>query len=213
MSGDHLERLEAFLDHHEAQPWSDAVLLLSDEPDVPDLDVGDLRALATEVKKLRARTREEIERRSYAVTHAKVVEEKCDKALAELERLRAEDGLLKGELLRTLGERDAHHRRQIEAERALIVLLARDGGGTEFSPAELAAADYRGSFVSSRDVATGNKRLRFVTTNAAPQQPEPEPCDGDCDCDCQPGQPCLCPERDCYCGPCRVCGEKPQERP
>jgi len=37
---------------------------------------------------------------------------------------------------------------------------------------------------------------------------EPEPCDGDCDC--QPGQPCLCPERDCYCGPCRVCGDNPQ---
>lgn len=46
----------------------------------------------------------------------------------------------------------------------------------------------------------------------ADEQPEPEPCDGDCDCDCQPGQPCLCPERDCYCGPCRVCGETPQQR-
>jgi len=34
---------------------------------------------------------------------------------------------------------------------------------------------------------------------------KPEPCDKDCDCDCQPGQPCLCPERDCYCGPCPVC--------
>jgi hypothetical protein len=38
---------------------------------------------------------------------------------------------------------------------------------------------------------------------------QPEPCDGDCDCDCQPGQPCLCPERDCYCGPCPVCGPDP----
>jgi len=40
---------------------------------------------------------------------------------------------------------------------------------------------------------------------------QPEPCDGDCDCDCQPGQPCLCPERDCYCGPCPVCGPAPQQ--
>jgi hypothetical protein len=37
------------------------------------------------------------------------------------------------------------------------------------------------------------------------------PCDRDCDCDCQPGQPCLCPERDCYCGPCPVCGPHPAE--
>lgn len=40
---------------------------------------------------------------------------------------------------------------------------------------------------------------------------EAEPCDGDCDCDCQPGQDCLCPERDCYCGPCPVCGPHPAE--
>lgn len=33
----------------------------------------------------------------------------------------------------------------------------------------------------------------------------------ECDCECQPGQPCLCPERDCYCGPCRVCGPTPQQ--
>lgn len=45
---------------------------------------------------------------------------------------------------------------------------------------------------------------------AARDEREPEPCDGDCDCDCQPGQPCLCPERDCYCGPCSVCGPNPQ---
>ncbi len=53
------------------------------------------------------------------------------------------------------------------------------------------------------------KRLVGEWVDAAPQQPardaQPEPCDGDCDCDCQPGQPCLCPERDCYCGPCPVC--------
>jgi hypothetical protein len=30
----------------------------------------------------------------------------------------------------------------------------------------------------------------------------------ECECGCQPGQPCLCPERDCYCGPCPVCDRK-----
>lgn len=55
------------------------------------------------------------------------------------------------------------------------------------------------------------RKFREAVGDATPQQPEPEPCDGDCDCDCQPGQPCLCPERDCYCGPCRVCGPTPQQ--
>ena len=41
---------------------------------------------------------------------------------------------------------------------------------------------------------------------------QPERFADECDCECQPGQPCLCPERDCYCGPCRVCGENPQQR-
>jgi hypothetical protein len=26
-----------------------------------------------------------------------------------------------------------------------------------------------------------------------------------CECGCQPGQPCVCPERDCHCQPCGVC--------
>lgn len=54
MSGDYLERLTAFLNHHEAQPWSDTVLLLSDDSDVPDLDVGDLRAALDELEAARA---------------------------------------------------------------------------------------------------------------------------------------------------------------
>jgi len=40
---------------------------------------------------------------------------------------------------------------------------------------------------------------------------EPELLADACDCECQPGQPCLCPERDCYCGPCRICGDNPQQ--
>jgi len=27
----------------------------------------------------------------------------------------------------------------------------------------------------------------------------------ECECECVPGQPCPCPERDCYCRPCPVC--------
>lgn len=34
----------------------------------------------------------------------------------------------------------------------------------------------------------------------------------ECDCGCRPGKPCLCPERDCYCGPCRVCDRDEAEQ-
>lgn len=85
-------------------------------------------------------------------------------------------------------------------------------------------AAYRAGHADAREeirhaiVGTGRdlegQVARYVTAwdaDTAGQQTEPEPCDGDCDCDCQPGQPCLCPERDCYCGPCRVCRENPQQ--
>lgn len=57
-----------------------------------------LREALAEVEKLRARTREEIERRSYAVTHAKICEEKCDEALAEVEQLRSARTSLDGQV-------------------------------------------------------------------------------------------------------------------
>lgn len=52
----------------------------------------------------------------------------------------------------------------------------------------------------------------LVKAEPAPQQPEPERFADECDCECQPGQPCMCPERDCHCGPCPACGEAPQQR-
>lgn len=57
-----------------------------------------LREVLVEVDQLRTRAREEIERRSYAVTHAKVCEEKCDKALAEAEQLRSAQTFLDGQV-------------------------------------------------------------------------------------------------------------------
>jgi len=147
-------------------------------------------------------------------------------------------------------ERDGHRARQREAEDALAMLLTREGGGVEFSVAEMTSFSRRGSFVSSRNIATGGERLAYVTAapksgstrsataDAAPDGrsatlraedgvqasgselefegrsaglSEPELFADACDCECQPGQPCLCPERDCYCGPCRVCGDNPQQ--
>jgi len=65
---------------------------------------------------------------------------------------------------------------------------------------------------ANTDYPTGIRNPLFLIRADEDQVPtmlaaaeQPEPCDGDCDCDCQPGQPCLCPERDCYCGPCPVC--------
>jgi hypothetical protein len=69
---------------------------------------------------------------------------------------------------------------------------------------------------TAREAAWRKYREEMAATLAkaetVPQQPEPERFADECDCECQPGQPCLCPERDCYCGPCRVCGENPQRR-
>lgn len=102
-----------------------------------------------------------------------------------------------------------------QRDRALALLLLRSGGQVEFSHAERVSAPSHGQLISYPNLATGGLVLAYSedgeTIGAAPQQPAPEPCDGDCDCDCQPGQPCLCPERDCYCGPCPVCGPVPQQ--
>jgi hypothetical protein len=63
-------------------------------------------------------------------------------------------------------ERDGHRARQIEAERALILLLIREGGRTVFTPREMISAPSGGSFVSSRDVRTGNEVLAFVAAGS-----------------------------------------------
>jgi hypothetical protein len=146
-------------------------------------------------------------------------------------------------------ERDGHRVRQREAEDALAMLLAREGGSVEFSVAEMTSFSRRGSFVSSRNIATGGERLAYVTAASKPGSSRSETANAAqeahgatetaeegaqasregsnssattaglsgrelfadaCDCECQPGQPCLCPERDCYCGPCPVCGDNPQ---
>lgn len=77
MSGDYLANLRGCF-----TPGTNAILLT-------DGGIDDLRAALDELEKLRVQTREEIERRSYAVTHAKVCEEKCDQALAEVKQLQA----------------------------------------------------------------------------------------------------------------------------
>lgn len=91
-------------------------------------------------------------------------------AVAELKQLRAD-------IEEVAGDRNGHRDRQIWAERVLAVLLAREGGATELTPAELTRANLDGSFVSSRDVATGNERIEFRASRrrrAAPQQPTPD---------------------------------------
>lgn len=66
-----------------------------------------------------------------------------------------------------MNERDGHRKRQNEAEQALILMLIREGGSTEFTPAEMVSAPADGSFVSSHDVATGNERLAFRPANSS----------------------------------------------
>jgi hypothetical protein len=79
--------------------------------------------------------------------------------------------------------------------------------------AALAADASQGGLSATQTDAEGPQASpEGSNSSTSPERPqEPEPCDGDCDCDCQPGQPCLCPVRDCYCGPCRVCGDNPQQ--
>lgn len=158
----------------------DAVAHDLTEHDLEQL-VAEHAALAAEVKQLRAQTREEIERRSYSVTHAKVCEEKCDEALAEVEQLRSARTFLDGQVF--VAGWYAH----AEA----CASLGRDAR-------ETAWRKYREEMSKT-----------LAKAESAPQQPEYFV--DECDCDCQLGQPCLCPERDCYCGPCRVCGENPQQ--
>lgn len=121
-------------------------------------------------------------------------------ALAELEQLRLRNEKLEAVLIEG-SQRD----------RALALLLLRSGGQVEFTLAERVGAPQDGEFISYPNEATDGLVLAFQVADAAPQQSGPELFADACDCDCQPGQPCLCPERDCYCGPCRVCGENPQQ--
>lgn len=58
-------------------------------------------------------------------------------------------------------ERDGHQCRQVWAENVLAVLLAREGGSTEVTPAEMVRATTDGSFMSSHDAATGNECVEF----------------------------------------------------
>lgn len=60
-----------------------------------------------------------------------------------------------------IDERDGHRKRQRDAEQALIMLLAREGGTVKFTPAEQISAPGDGSFVSTREVGTGNMVLGF----------------------------------------------------
>lgn len=62
-----------------------------------------------------------------------------------------------------IDERDGHRKRQRDAEQALIMLLAREGGTVKFTPAEQISAPGDGSFVSKREAGTGNEVLSFVS--------------------------------------------------
>lgn len=68
----------------------------------------------------------------------------------------------RGECDHLRDERDAHRQHQRDAERALIMLLARSGGTVKFTPAEQISAPSGGSFVSTHEVGTGNMVLGFV---------------------------------------------------
>lgn len=60
-----------------------------------------------------------------------------------------------------IDERDGHRKRQREAEQALIMLLAREGGTVKFTPAEQISAPGDGSFVATHEIGTGNMVLGF----------------------------------------------------
>jgi len=73
----------------------------------------------------------------------------------------------------------------------------------------IAAPDGRSATETAEGVSGG--AFQANTSSILPQGlSEPELFADACDCECRPGQPCLCPERDCYCGPCCVCGDNPQ---
>lgn len=60
-----------------------------------------------------------------------------------------------------MDERNGHRKRQRDAEQALIMLLAREGGTVKFTPAEQISAPADGSFVAMHEVGTGNMVLGF----------------------------------------------------
>ena len=73
-----------------------------------------------------------------------------------------------------------------------------------------AAQEARNEPVAASEPSGGRLEGSHSSATAA-RLSEPELFADACDCECQPGQPCLCPERDCYCGPCRICGDNPQQ--
>lgn len=94
--------------------------------------------------------------------------ERC-RALARNTRLRNERDVARAEVAKlwedltaVREERDGHRQHQRDAEQALIMLLAREGGTVKFTPAEQISAPGDGSFVSSHEVGTGNEVLSFV---------------------------------------------------
>lgn len=166
--GDHLERLEAFLDAWPAEPipgLEEADLIAEGVmAGDPDLYASDLRAAVEELGRLRA-----------------VIAEADDPAP------------YRRWLTRNLG--------------------AAYAAGWE-THAELVTGTLATLSSNKREQCSHAwiaERLADLTDDDETVAQEPEPCDGDCDCDCQPGRPCLCPERDCYCGPCPVCGPAPQQ--
>jgi len=122
-----------------------------------------------------------------------------------------------------------------QRDRALALLLLRDGGRVEFTEAERVAAPQHGQLVSHPNLATGGLVLAYsadgVTIGTAALSPETiamvqqgvaEAERGEttslgsfaqyldaCECECVPGQPCGCTVHDCGCfddeHPCPVC--------
>ena len=82
-------------------------------------------------------------------------------------------------------------------------------GKPSAAPAPDATQEARNEPVAASEPSGGRLEGSHSSATAA-RLSEPELFADACDCECQPGQPCLCPERDCYCGPCRVCGDNPQ---
>jgi hypothetical protein len=125
-------------------------------------------------------------------------------ALARVAELEAERDDLAHLYAELAAERDGHRRRQIEAERALMLMLIREGGRAEFTPKEMVRAPGDGSFVSSRDVATGNEVIEFRATQRVPM-PVPVPATCVCGCDPRPSA-CRCRDVECDCAPdCPIC--------
>lgn len=100
----------------------------------------------------------EVERLRRELADARRDHEEIVEALKE-QRDETHDLADRNEQLRD--ERDGHRHRQVEAERALILLLLREEGArVEFTAAEMIRAPQDGSFVSSRTVA-GSEVLEF----------------------------------------------------